>query len=65
VSIAAYYVASLSQVLPGKSIDFYLNELPYCQGLQFQTIDFARNGCSFNTVLKSKGKSFKDIGGLN
>jgi hypothetical protein len=59
------YVAALSRVLPGHSVDWYLNCLPYSQGLQLQAIDCARQGVKFQQLLTTNpGESFEEIAGF-
>lgn len=65
MSRAALYVAALSRVLPGHSVDYYLNVLPYPQGIQLQAIDSARQGMKFQSsdpILT--GESFAEIAGV-
>jgi len=57
-------LASVSQIIPGKSIDYYLGELPYCQGLQLQTLELAKNGVNFDTKTKENSNNFKEVAGL-
>lgn len=57
-------MASLSQIIPGKSIEYYLNELPYAQGLQFQSIELGKNGCEFEAISKDSEDSFAKIAGF-
>ena len=59
------YVAALSRVLPGHSVDWYLNNLPYSQGIQLQAIDWARQGVKFhNSTPAPPGESFAEIAGM-
>tara|TARA_R100000808_G_scaffold260_2_gene1557 strand:+ start:4199 stop:4375 length:177 start_codon:yes stop_codon:yes gene_type:complete len=57
-------LASISQILPGRSVDYYLGELPYCQGLQLQAIELAKNGIDFDTPTNEKRKNFKEVAGF-
>tara|TARA_R110002051_G_scaffold254960_1_gene314003 strand:- start:3780 stop:3968 length:189 start_codon:yes stop_codon:yes gene_type:complete len=60
------YVAALSRVLPGHSVDWYLNNLPYSQGIQLQAIDCARQGVKFQqTSTTGAGESFEEIAGIS
>jgi hypothetical protein len=43
-------LSSVAQILPGHSIKYYLNELPYCVGLQLQSVGLAKNGTKFTTI---------------
>ena len=60
--MAVYYIAAVSNILPGRSIDYYLGELPYCQGLQIQTMDYAQNGVEFENA--SIMQNAKEIAGF-
>jgi len=57
-------LASISQILPGKSIDYYLGELPYSQGLQLQALDLSKNGVNFDTKTKENSNTFKEVAGF-
>ncbi len=61
MSGAAAYLASVARVIPGHSIDFYLGELPYAQGLQLQTIDAARQGVKFQ---QEQDADFEEVAGF-
>jgi len=54
-------LASVARVIPGHSIDFYLGELPYAQGLQLQTIDAARQGVKFQ---QEQDAGFEEVAGF-
>ena len=60
--MAVYYIAAVSDILPGHSIDYYLCELPYCQGLQLQTASYAKNGIEFEESIDIKDS--KEIAGF-
>jgi hypothetical protein len=57
-------LASVSQIISGRSIDYYLGELPYCQGLQLQALDLAKNGVNFDTSTNEKKQNFKEVAGF-
>tara|TARA_R100001082_G_C4296646_1_gene130563 strand:- start:479 stop:649 length:171 start_codon:yes stop_codon:yes gene_type:complete len=56
-------LAAIAEVLPGFSIDYYLGELPYAQGLQLQTISMAKQGIEFEAPFN--GPSFEEIAGFS